>query len=380
MWNPESFSGRNQSNMTGARDWTEVYEVVWWIQLVMGVLSVLGSGSIIVCLISQRLSRKPELQPLFLLSVADLLLAACWLVGAVFFSLRCGVLNSLCYNLHILEQIFFMASFCFTLTYVWNLYQAIREKFNSCLSGHSVQVSNRMSTGAKTAAILSWLGPVLFMLPVFVIGNMNVCQTNSSQPYKCLLMQTDALYRTSHGHQLSASCSLLHTYRMVVFLVTFLLTLSSIIVLVAKARHFHVRAMASNGIVGPEQRAALRVLDQRVVLYPLVFVLCWGSGESVQPSPRERQRRSLSCCLLLSGGAGLPACGQALHGSRQGGGWPLHHSGESVAETPTCGGGGSHTELRSIPPPPCRPSPPPLRVSSTVWSTAGRQCTCGGWV
>ncbi|XP_024114399.1 transmembrane protein 116 isoform X1 [Oryzias melastigma] len=244
----------------------------------MGVLSVLGSGSIIVCLISQRLSRKPELQPLFLLSVADLLLAACWLVGAVFFSLRCGVLNSLCYNLHILEQIFFMASFCFTLTYVWNLYQAIREKFNSCLSGHSVQVSNRMSTGAKTAAILSWLGPVLFMLPVFVIGNMNVCQTNSSQPYKCLLMQTDALYRTSHGHQLSASCSLLHTYRMVVFLVTFLLTLSSIIVLVAKARHFHVRAMASNGIVGPEQRAALRVLDQRVVLYPLVFVLCWGSA------------------------------------------------------------------------------------------------------
>lgn len=58
--------------------------------------------------------------------------------------------------------------------------------------------------------------------------------------------------------------------------------------LVAKARHFHIRAMASNGIVGPEQRAALRVLDQRVVLYPLVFVLCWGSGESVQPSPRER--------------------------------------------------------------------------------------------
>uniref|UniRef100_A0A3B3BHR7 Si:ch211-157p22.10 n=1 Tax=Oryzias melastigma TaxID=30732 RepID=A0A3B3BHR7_ORYME len=201
----------------------------------------------------QRLSRKPELQPLFLLSVADLLLAACWLVGAVFFSLRCGVLNSLCYNLHILEQVHPPMVLV------------------TCCHGYSFLRSYSLS--------LSSAPSVLFMLPVFVIGNMNVCQTNSSQPYKCLLMQTDALYRTSHGHQLSASCSLLHTYRMVVFLVTFLLTLSSIIVsFLMSSRHFHVRAMASNGIVGPEQRAALRVLDQRVVLYPLVFVLCWGSA------------------------------------------------------------------------------------------------------
>ncbi|XP_023820410.1 transmembrane protein 116 isoform X2 [Oryzias latipes] len=256
--------------------WIQVYQVVWGIQLAMGILSILGSSSIIVCLLTQRLSRKPELQPLFLLSVADLLLAACWLVGAVLFCLRCAVLNSLCYNLHILEQVFFMASFCFTLNYVWNLFTAIREKFNSCQSGHSVQVSNRVSTTAKVIAVLSWLGPVLFMLPVFIMGNMSVCQSNSSQPYKCLLMHTDALYRTAHGHQLSASCSGLHTYRMVVFLLTFLFTLVIITGLVIRARHFHIRAVASNGIVGAEQRVALRVLNQRVVLYPLVFVLCWG--------------------------------------------------------------------------------------------------------
>uniref|UniRef100_A0A3B3D5R2 Si:ch211-157p22.10 n=1 Tax=Oryzias melastigma TaxID=30732 RepID=A0A3B3D5R2_ORYME len=173
---------------------------------------VLGSGSIIVCLISQRLSRKPELQPLFLLSVADLLLAACWLVGAVFFSLRCGVLNSLCYNLHILEQV------------------------------HPPMV---LVTCCHGYSFLRSYSLILFMLPVFVIGNMNVCQTNSR--VTSLLLQ----------------------------------------VLVAKARHFHVRAMASNGIVGPEQRAALRVLDQRVVLYPLVFVLCWGSAQIYPPSPLQ---------------------------------------------------------------------------------------------
>uniref|UniRef100_A0A8C7WUX1 Uncharacterized protein n=1 Tax=Oryzias sinensis TaxID=183150 RepID=A0A8C7WUX1_9TELE len=52
-----------------------------------------------------------------------------------------------------------------------------------------------------------------------------------------------------------------------------------------RTRHFHIRAVASNGIVGPEQRAALRVLNQRVVLYPLVFVLCWGPGEPTSLPP-----------------------------------------------------------------------------------------------
>lgn len=48
-------------------------------------------------------------------------------------------------------------------------------------------------------------------------------------------MHTDALYRTAHGHQLSASCSGLHTYRMVVFLLTFLFTL--VIITVSFLRH-----------------------------------------------------------------------------------------------------------------------------------------------
>uniref|UniRef100_A0A3B3HD59 Uncharacterized protein n=1 Tax=Oryzias latipes TaxID=8090 RepID=A0A3B3HD59_ORYLA len=193
------------------------------------VCSILGSSSIIVCLLTQRLSRKPELQPLFLLSVADLLLAACWLVGAVLFCLRCAVLNSLCYNLCALFQVFFMASFCFTLNYVWNLFTAIREKFNSCQSGHSVQVRDNCDDGDSFR-----LGPVLFMLPVFIMGNMSKLTLLAS--HAPLLLQG----------------------------------------LVIRARHFHIRAVASNGIVGAEQRVALRVLNQRVVLYPLVFVLCWG--------------------------------------------------------------------------------------------------------
>ncbi|XP_015260551.1 PREDICTED: transmembrane protein 116 [Cyprinodon variegatus] len=133
-----NFSLSPETNTTGAVDWTQVYEAVRWIQLIMALFSILGSGSII-CLIIPRLSHTPELQPLFQLSVADLLLAACWLIGAVLYSQRCNQLSLLCYNLHTVEQILYMASFFFTLNYVWNLYTVTREKFNSCFSGYSVQ-------------------------------------------------------------------------------------------------------------------------------------------------------------------------------------------------------------------------------------------------
>ncbi|XP_045901452.1 transmembrane protein 116-like [Micropterus dolomieu] len=101
----EVFTNSTEKNTTRAQDWTEVYEAVRWIQLVMAVLSILGSGSIIVCVMLQRLSRTPELQPLFLLSVSDLLLALCWLVGAALFSRHCSHLNTHCYHLHTVEQV-----------------------------------------------------------------------------------------------------------------------------------------------------------------------------------------------------------------------------------------------------------------------------------
>ncbi|PWA20712.1 hypothetical protein CCH79_00019790 [Gambusia affinis] len=268
-------------NTTAAVDWTQVYEAVRWIQLAMASFSILGSGSII-SLIIPRLGQTPEvspfvrLQPLFQLSVADLLLAACWLIGAILYSQRCDHLSTLCYNLHTVEQILYMASFFFTLNYVWNLYTLTREKFNSCFSGYSIQFSNRVSLKAKMIAVLSSLVPALLMVPVFVQGNVGHCQVNFSEPYRCLLMHTGALFLLPGRQQLSRSCSFLHTYQIGVFLSSFLLTLLGITVLVVKARCVYRRAVTSSGYLGNEQRALFRVMDLRMLLYPLVFVFCWG--------------------------------------------------------------------------------------------------------
>ncbi|XP_039974179.1 transmembrane protein 116 isoform X1 [Xiphias gladius] len=270
------FPNGSEKNTTGAQDWTEVYEAVRWIQLAMALLSILGSGSIIACVTLRRLSRTPELQPLFLLSLSDLLLALCWLIGGVLFSKHCNSLNTHCYNLHTVEQVLYMASFFYTLNYMWNLYKGIREKFYSCLDGYPVQFSNRVSTAGKTTALLSGLIPLLLMTPVFIQGNVSQCQANFSEPYRCLLLDTGALYLTSEHEQPIPTCRLLHTYGIAVFLATFILTLLSITVFLAKARRIYRRVVTSNGYLGNQQRTSFRVMDRRMLLYPLVFVLCWG--------------------------------------------------------------------------------------------------------
>lgn len=269
------FTNNTEKNTTGAQDWTEVYEAVRWIQFVMALLSVLGSGSVIVCVMLQRLSRTPELQPLFLLSMSDLLLALCWLIGAALFSQHCSSLNTHCYHLHTVEQTLYMASFFYTLNYMWNLYTGIREKFYSCINGY-IQFSNRVSTAGKMTALLSGLFPVVLMMPVFIIGNIKQCQANSSEPYRCLLMHTGALFLKSEHHQPIRDCRLLHTYRIIIFLAAFVLTLLSIVVLVVKARRIYRRVVTSHGYLGNQQRATFRVMDRRMLLYPLIFVFCWG--------------------------------------------------------------------------------------------------------
>uniref|UniRef100_A0A8C3AIU7 Transmembrane protein 116 n=1 Tax=Cyclopterus lumpus TaxID=8103 RepID=A0A8C3AIU7_CYCLU len=232
-----------------------------------------GSGSIIVCVTSLRLRPSPELQPLFLLSVSDLLLALCWLIGAALFSQHCSRLNTHCYHLHTVEQILYMASFFYTLNYVLNLYTGIRDKFYSHVF---VQVFSRVSAALlrntdvhapgfslnwRSSAVCS-LFPVLLMTPVFIQGNISQCQANFSEPYRCLLMHTGALYLTSQHLQTITTCSRLHIYRIAVFLATFSLTLLSIIVsdvLVVKARRIYRRVVTSNGYLGHQQQASFRL-------------------------------------------------------------------------------------------------------------------------
>uniref|UniRef100_A0A4W5KZB1 Transmembrane protein 116 n=1 Tax=Hucho hucho TaxID=62062 RepID=A0A4W5KZB1_9TELE len=273
----QDVSNNTEQNTTTPEDWTVVYFAVRWIQMIMAVLSIVGSGSIIVYATFQHLIRTPEIQPLFLLSVTDLMLAVSWLIGAVLFTQDCDS-HATCYNLHIVEQMLYMTSFFYTLNYVWTLYSGLNNRFYSSLHGYPAQCATKLRSVSKIAAVLSCVLPVLLMLPVFVTGNMDHCYTNFSQPYKCLLMHTEALFMSTDFSEMEvdSACRLVHMYSIAVFLAAFLLTFVGIVVLMGKARTVYRRCVTSSGFLGDRQWASLRVLDRHMLLYPSVFFFCWG--------------------------------------------------------------------------------------------------------
>lgn len=181
-------------------------------------------------------------------------------------------------------------------------------------------------------------------------------------------MHTGALFLMSDEQPMSQSCLYLHTYHITVFLITVLVTLLSITVslrsshgrvlfyqtsnggdlsprppqvLVVKARCIYRRIVTSNGYLGSEQRASFSVMDRRMVLYPLVFVFCWGPGLFSADSDwfllmtdtvsEVSACLCLSCCFL-SGDSGVSASGGSCGVPGQSRGGPLHPAGESVPE------------------------------------------------
>uniref|UniRef100_A0A8K9XSX3 G-protein coupled receptors family 1 profile domain-containing protein n=1 Tax=Oncorhynchus mykiss TaxID=8022 RepID=A0A8K9XSX3_ONCMY len=255
------------------------------------------SGSIIVYATFQHLIRTPEIQPLFLLSVTDLLLAVSWLVGAVLFTQDCDS-HATCYNLHIVEQILYMTSFFYTLNYVWTLYSGLNNRFYSSLHGYPAQYA-KCPVPISPSSVL----PVLLMLPVFVTGNMDHCYTNFSQPYKCLLMHTEALFMSTDlsKMEVDSACRLGHMYSIAVFLAVFLLTFVGI-VLMGKARTVYRRCVSSSGFLGDRQWASLRVLDRHMLLYPSVFFFCWGPAvflaAMILYSPKSVEGTCLLNCVV----------------------------------------------------------------------------------
>ncbi|KAI1881943.1 hypothetical protein AGOR_G00244900 [Albula goreensis] len=109
---------------------------VLWIQLFMAVLSIVGSGSIIVFAIFQNLRRTAEERALFILSVADLMLCFTWLIGAVLLKQTCDNRDA-CYNLHAVEQMLYMSSFFYTLNYTWALCKGLKEEYRTGMTDHS---------------------------------------------------------------------------------------------------------------------------------------------------------------------------------------------------------------------------------------------------
>ncbi|NWU90407.1 TM116 protein, partial [Upupa epops] len=219
----------------------------------------------------------PQIRPLFYLSLCDLLLGLCWLAGALLHSSPTSKQDLLCYNLQATGQILYVASFLYTVNYTWHLYMDLKTKYNQNLFRMPSQVVDYASCIGRVATISSSLIPFLLMVPVFCLGNSSHCYQNFSQKHGCLLMHTETTSPSSEPQSLSGSvCRAMHFYGIGVFLLSFLISFVAILVILAQARGLYKRFVTSTGFLGDQQWALIKMVEQRVLFYPIAFFCCWA--------------------------------------------------------------------------------------------------------
>ncbi|NXT36360.1 TM116 protein, partial [Pelecanoides urinatrix] len=222
-----------------------------------------------------------QVRPLFYLSLSDLFLGMCWLAGALLYSTPTSKQDLICYNLQATGQIFFVASFLYTVNYTWHLYMDLKVKYNQNLHRMPPQVSGTDCSAITNnyAVVLSPLSliPFLLMVPVFCLGNSNNCYQNFSQKHGCLLMHAEIAMPTNEPQTLSGSvCRAMHFYGIGVFLIFFLISFIAILVILSQARGLYKRFVNSTGFLGDQQWAMIKMVEQRVVFYPVAFFCCWA--------------------------------------------------------------------------------------------------------
>ncbi|EMP37132.1 hypothetical protein UY3_05663 [Chelonia mydas] len=217
------------------------------------------------------------MRPLFYLSLSDLFLGMCWLIGALLYTTETTNQDVVCYNLQTTGQIFYLASFLYTVNYTRHLYVDLKVKYNQNLYSISPLVLDHANRIGRIATILSSLIPFLLMVPVLCLGNSSDCYQNFSQKHGCLLMHTETAMLTGQLQTRGGSvCSVIYFYGIGVFLVSFLISFIAIMVLLIQARAMYKRFINSTGFLGDQQWAMIKIVEQRVVFYPIAFFCCWG--------------------------------------------------------------------------------------------------------
>uniref|UniRef100_A0A8D2JCL5 Transmembrane protein 116 n=1 Tax=Varanus komodoensis TaxID=61221 RepID=A0A8D2JCL5_VARKO len=221
-----------------------------------------------VCAQPRLISQMREVRPLFYLSLSDLFLGGCWLTGALLYSKETAKPTSqelACYNLQAAAQIFYVASFLYTVNYTWHLYTDLKVKYNQNLHSREPRL-----TGTRSVSSFSSFIPVLLVVPTLGLGNHYECYQNFTVKHGTReaareMQQFLPWRRCSHGSVIPVRTALASP-----------LPSSVAQVLLIRARALYKRFVSATGYVGDRQWAMIRMVEQGVVLYPTVFFCCWG--------------------------------------------------------------------------------------------------------
>ncbi|XP_068101816.1 transmembrane protein 116 [Hyperolius riggenbachi] len=255
------------SNTTIAEDLHGVFIGVRWIQVITAILSIVGSCLIIGYAVFQNVVKSPEVRPLFYLSVSDLFLALCWLIGAILHTKSCPHSLS-CYSLQAMGQMFYISTFLYTLNYTWQTSNSLKRRLKPELH----QISHTQCQIGRLATVLSSVLPVLFTIPVLSIGNAKKCYENST--HSCLVLNVGSEITTDPSRSFSGVCTGLHIYRTVILLATFCLTAIPILVIMGHSKSFLQNHLRTSGLLQDQQWALIKLTSWSLTIFPLIFFCC----------------------------------------------------------------------------------------------------------
>ncbi|XP_073419948.1 transmembrane protein 116 isoform X1 [Dendrobates tinctorius] len=250
-------------NITEADELAEVYRNVKWIQVVTSMLSIVGSGSIIGYAVFQNAVRSPEVRPLFYLSLSDLFLAFCWLLGVVVYKADSSGLP--CFNLQAVGQMLYLSTVLYTINFVWQTFSNFRRIISHDLN----QISDTRSCIGRITTVLCSVIPVLFIFPVFYYGNMKECYGNRS--HSCLVLNIGSQI-TDNTHRYD-DCAVLHTYSTSVFMTAFCLATLCILAIVTYSCQLF-KTYQKDARTEQDHWAVITVTRHSFLLFPSIFLFC----------------------------------------------------------------------------------------------------------
>uniref|UniRef100_A0A8C5PCY6 Transmembrane protein 116 n=1 Tax=Leptobrachium leishanense TaxID=445787 RepID=A0A8C5PCY6_9ANUR len=260
-----TISGLVVANISDADSWNGVYSNIQALQAITAILSIIGSGFVSGYAFFQYGLKLQEACSFFCLSVSNLLLAICWLLGAFVFRKSDFSRDIVCYNIQAVGQILYLSTFFYTVNYMWQLCKSLKRTLDNTLD----PISNTERCIAIAASIVSSVLPVCLAVPKLYIGNSNGCYGNSTNPHSCLVVNVGSLITIDWQAYTNDSCKQIHLYGTSGFLFVFFLTAVSMLVLLGYVLYF-LRARQ----ITDEQRVVIVMTKWRLLLLMIIFFFC----------------------------------------------------------------------------------------------------------
>ncbi|XP_071946441.1 transmembrane protein 116-like isoform X2 [Antedon mediterranea] len=237
-----------------------------YIHIVFASLSIIGASSTIIYSIIKGVVTSEEVRPLFHLSLADLGLAICWVIGAAVWNDDKDDSEG-CVYLQAITEAFHVSTFFLTVNYSLNVYVRIKDRQNRAMKLSTLMSSIKMKWGLRMVYVLSWLLPIIIMIPIVYYHET----VDLLKCYRCLLL----FYRPSvQSRDEDYDSWWWENYGAIFFVIS--LGLSMIIIIVFYLLSIKVfRILIKQNMWTDAQRDAVRSMRIRITFYILVFLYCW---------------------------------------------------------------------------------------------------------